>query len=131
MKRVLQTALAASLIAAPALAQDWATIETFGGAWDTEWGEVWVMPTGPGYEGTYTEDNGRFWLEYTGHVFEGWWAEDHASVRCDVEYMGSYHWGRLEMSNSDHYPGIMMRWGYCRGPAEHFWSFYERLPDGL
>ena len=119
-------------LAAPLAAQGWDTIETFGGAWDTNWGDVWVMPTAYGYEGTYATDNGRFWLEFTDHVFEGYWAEDMADVRCDQPYMGSHYWGRLQLANSDSYPGIEMLWGYCGdGRIDKVWTFRERLPDGL
>lgn len=132
MNYLIPTAVAALLAAHPLHAQQWDTIETFGGAWDTNWGETWVMPGGPGYEGTYTEDNGRFWLEFTGHVFEGIWAEDMANERCDYEVLGSYYWGRLELANSNDYPGIQMLWGYCDwGPLDKVWTFHERLPDGL
>mgnify|MGYP001555096296 CR=1 FL=1 len=132
MKRATAIAALALLTAPPLHAQQWETIETLGGAWDTDWGEVWVFPRGPGYEGNYTEDNGRFWLEFTGHVFEGYWAEDHANERCDTPYLGSYYWGRLELSNSEHFPGFLMLWGYCDwGRIDKVWSFYERLPDGL
>lgn len=121
----------AVMCASGAAAQDWETMETIGGAWDTEWGEVWVFQNGSRYDGNYSEDNGRFWLEFTDHVFEGYWAEDLSDVRCDVEYMGSWYWGRLELSNSDHFPGFLMRWSYCRAPVDRMWAFYERLPDGL
>ncbi len=133
MRPFLPTVFAAAFAAASSVAaQDWADIETFGGAWDTDWGETWVLPTNFGYEGTYTHDNGRFWLEFTGHVFEGYWAEGESNVRCDVEYMGSYYWGRLQLANSDHYPGITMLWTYCREERfDKVWSFTERLPDGL
>ena len=132
MTRLLPAALAAFLLTSPATAQGWESIETFGGAWDTNWGEVWAMPSGPGYEGTYTEDNGRFWLEFTDHVFEGYWAEDMADVRCDVEYMGSYYWGRLQLANSNSFPGFQVLWGYCdTGRVDKVWEFRERLPDGL
>ncbi|MEM7441173.1 MAG: hypothetical protein AAF393_16370 [Pseudomonadota bacterium] len=131
MKRLIP-AFAAVLIGTPAFAQDWDTIETFGGAWETNWGEVWVYEQGPGYEGTYEEDNGRFWLEFTGHVFEGIWAEDMADQRCDTQQMGSYYWGRLQLANSNKYPGIEMLWGYCdTGRIDKIWTFSERLPDGL
>jgi len=130
------SALAAAALLAAAqtgAAQQWETIETFGGAWDTNWGEVWAMPSGPsGYEGNYTEDNGRFVLEFTGHVFEGYWAEDMADQRCDRPVLGSYYWGRLELGNSNSYPGFQMLWGYCdHGRVDKVWTFKERLPDGM
>ena len=132
MKLSISAAALACLTAIPAQAQQWESIETLGGAWDTNWGDVWVMPTASGYEGTYTDDNGRFWLEFTGHVFEGAWAEDHSNERCDYPVMGSYYWGRLEFSNSDQFPGFRMMWGYCDwGYIDKVWSFRERLPDGL
>ena len=119
-------------IAPPLVAQDWASTQTFGGAWDTNWGETWVNPTSFGYEGTYTEDNGRFWVEFTDHIYEGYWAEDLSGERCDVEYMGSYYWGRLQLSDASTFPGIQMLWGYCRdGRVDKQWQFTERLPDGL
>lgn len=128
----IPAALLALLTAAPLAAQGWETIETFGGAWDTGWGEVWAFPTDGGYEGTYTEDNGRFRLDYTGHVFEGYWAEDIADQRCDTPVLGSYYWGRLELGNSDDFPGFRMLWGYCAtGRVDKTWTFHERLPDGL
>ena len=129
--QILATA-AATLLAMPLAAQQWESIETFGGAWDTNWGDVWVFPSEGGYEGTYTEDNGRFWLEYTGHVFEGVWAEDMADVRCDTPNMGSYYWGRLQLGNSNSFPGFRMTWGYCdTGRIDKVWTFRERLADGL
>jgi len=132
VKRTIAASVAALSIAAPLAAQQWESIETFGGAWDTGWGETWAMPTGPGYEGTYSDDNGRFWLEFTDHVFEGYWAEDMADQRCDVAYMGSHYWGRLRLGNSDSYPGFQMLWGYCdTGRVDKIWEFYGRLPDGL
>lgn len=132
MKSLFYAALAASLLAQPAAAQGWESMETFGGAWDTGWGEVWVMPTASGYEGNYSEDNGRFWLEFTGHVFEGYWAEDMADVRCDTPYMGSYYWGQLQLANSNTFPGFEVLWGYCAtGRVDKVWPFHERLPDGL
>ncbi|MBK1636822.1 hypothetical protein [Rhodovulum adriaticum] len=132
MKHLIAAA-ATALIWAPALqAQAWETIETFGGAWASDWGEVWVMPRAAGYQGTYEEDNGRFTLDYDGHVFVGYWAEDMSGQRCDVPLMGSYYWGRLELGNSSTYPGFRMLWGYCnQGPLDKVWTFYERLPDGL
>ena len=90
--------LALSFVLVPthsARAQQAESIETFGGAWDTNWGEVWVTENGDGtYSGSYEEDNGRFWLEFTDHVFEGIWAEDLADIRCDTPKMGSYYWRR-------------------------------------
>lgn len=116
----------------PLAAEQLATIETFGGAWDTNWGDVWAAPTQFGYEGTYTVDNGYFGLEFDGHVFAGFWLEDKSDQPCDVPFEGSYHWGRLELSNSDKHPGIKMYWGYCgEGRIDKVWSFYGRLPDGL
>lgn len=113
-------------------AQQWENIETFGGAWDTNWGEVFAMPNGSGYEGNYTEDNGRFWLEFTDHVFEGIWAEDMADQRCATPRLGSYYWGRLQLGNSNSFPGFEMLWGYCdQGRVDKVWQFHERLPDGL
>jgi hypothetical protein len=67
MKQLFAAPLLALLATQPLVAQQWESIETFGGAWDTNWGDVFAMPTQSGYEGNYTEDNGRFWLEYTGH----------------------------------------------------------------
>jgi hypothetical protein len=132
MKHTIIAAAFSLLASHPAHSQDWATIETFGGAWDTNWGDVWVMPNQYGYEGTYTEDNGFFGLEFDGHVFVGFWLEDKSDQPCDVPFEGSYHWGRLELSNSDTYPGIQMLWGYCgSGRIDKVWSFRERLPDGL
>lgn len=132
MKHLIPVATAAILFTQTAGAQPWDTIETFGGAWDSSWGEVWVMPGGPGYEGTYTGDNGRFWLEFTDHVFEGIWVEDMSNERCATPYAGSYYWGRLELANSTAYPGFQMLWGYCdTGRIDKVWEFYERLPDGL
>ena len=132
MKHLIPAMVAATLAALPVSAQQWESIETFGGAWDTSWGDVWVMPTGPGYEGTYEDDNGRFWLEFSDHVFEGYWAEDHANERCDYPVMGSYYWARLELGNSGNWPGFRMLWGYCDwGRLDKEWTFRERLPDGL
>ena len=129
----LTAALLALGLATPVAAQDWATITTFGGAWDTQWGEVFVMPTygGSRYEGNYTEDNGRFVLDFDGHVFAGYWAEDMADIRCAQPVMGSFYWGRLEMANSTRYPGIQMLWGYCDDPVSFEWQYFERLPDGM
>lgn len=130
MKPLRSLTVAALLTTAPAAAQE--SIETFGGAWDTAWGEVWAFDQGPGYDGTYEEDNGRFLLEFTGHVFEGVWAEDMSDQRCATQMMGSYYWGRLELGNSDKYPGFQVLWGYCdEGRVDKIWTFYERLPDGL
>ena len=83
--------LATCATASALLAQQWESIETFGGAWDTNWGETWALPnsTGSGYEGTYTADNGRFVLEFDGHVFAGIWAEDLSNVRCATPQLGS------------------------------------------
>lgn len=132
MRHILTAAACAALFALPLQAQQWESIETFGGAWDTNWGDVWVFPSGPGYEGTYDTDNGRFWLEFTGHVFEGYWAEDLADVRCNAPYLGSFYWGRLELANSNNFPGFQMTWGYCdTGRVDKIWTFRERLPDGL
>ncbi|MEC3862884.1 hypothetical protein VK792_16440 [Mesobacterium sp. TK19101] len=126
-------AVVAALLAAPAThAQQWDTIASFGGAWDTNWGDTWVLTGGPGYIGTYTDDNGRFWLQFTDHVFEGYWAEDSSDYRCDYPVMGSYYWGRLELANSSRFPGIQMAWGYCDwGNLDKAWTFRERLPDGM
>lgn len=114
-----------------ALAQE--SIETFGGAWETDWGETWAFQSedGAAYEGYYLSDNGRFVLEFTDHVFEGYWAEDMSDVECQTPLMGSYHWGTLQLANSEQYPGFEMVWGYCDGPLDRVWSFTERLPDGL
>ena len=132
MRFLVCAAAAALFMSQPLHAQQWESIETFGGAWDSSWGDVWVMPSGPGYEGNYTEDNGRFWLEFTGHVFEGYWAEDLSNERCDTPVLGSYYWGRLELGNSDAYPGFQMLWGYCDwGRVDKVWAFHERIPDGL
>lgn len=133
MMKIWVSLAAAGLMAAlPGQAQQWETIETIGGAWDTSWGEVWILPNGPGYEGTYTEDNGRFVLEFTDHVFEGYWAEDMADQRCSRPVLGSYYWGRLQLGNSDRFPGFRMLWGYCDdGRVDKEWVFRERLPDGL
>lgn len=132
MRNLIQAATIAILAAQPLHAQDWATIETFGGAWDTNWGEVWVIPNEYGYEGSYAEDNGVFGLEFDGHVFVGFWVEDMADVECATPFNGSYYWGRLQLANSDTYPGIEMLWGYFdTGRVDKVWSFYERLPDGL
>ena len=132
MKQLFAAPLLALLATQPLAAQQWESIETFGGAWDTKWGEVFAMPTQSGYEGNYTEDNGRFWLEYTGHVFEGIWAEDMADQRCATPQLGSYYWGRLELGNSQNFPGFQMLWGYCdQGRVDKVWQFYERLPDGM
>lgn len=132
MKLFAPLITAATLLSQPLAAQDWASIETFGGLWDTNWGETWAWQTDYGYQGSYEADNGTFWLEFTGHVFEGYWAEGHSDQRCDVEYMGSYYWGRLQLANSARYPGVEMTWGYCRsGRVDKVWQFRERLPDGL
>ncbi len=132
MKYILPAAAIAFLSAQPLMSQQLESIETFGGSWDTNWGEVWVMPTNYGYEGTYTNDNGVFWLEFTDHVFEGYWAEDFSDRRCETQVMGSYYWGRLELGNSQRYPGFQMFWGYCdTGRLDKIWTFQERLPDGL
>lgn len=131
MKHTFYATLCAASLALPVQSQELATIETFGGAWDTSWGDVWVMPSEFGYQGTYTEDNGFFGLEFDGHVFAGYWIEDESSQPCDTPFEGSYHWGRLELSNSDTYPGIDMYWGYCDERIDKVWAFYERLPDGL
>jgi len=132
MRNFISVGAVVFLVGQPLHAQQFDTIETFGGAWDTSWGDVWVMPEGPGYEGTYEDDNGRFWLEFTDHVYDGYWAEDMADVRCSTPVMGSYYWGRLQLSNNSSYPGIQMLWGYCEtGRVDKVWSFRERLPDGL
>ncbi|RME13869.1 MAG: hypothetical protein D6801_10390 [Alphaproteobacteria bacterium] len=126
--------LACALLApGPTAAGQWESIETFGGAWDTDWGAVWAFPSGPsGWRGTYAEDNGRFWLEFTDHVFEGYWVEDKADVRCDTPLDGSHYWGRLQLGNSARFPGFEMLWGYCdTGRIDKVWTFRERLPDGL
>lgn len=125
--------LAALSLATVTNAQQWESIETFGGAWDTNWGDTWVFPAGPSeYEGTYEADNGRFWVAFTDHVFEGYWAEDMSNERCDYPMMGTYYWGRLQLANSANYPGIEMLWGYCdTGRIDKVWAFRERLPDGL
>ena len=132
MRNFISVGAVVFLVGQPLHAQQFDTIETFGGAWDTSWGDVWVMPEGPGYEGTYEDDNGRFWLEFTDHVYDGYWAEDMADVRYSTPVMGSYYWGRLQLSNNSSYPGIQMLWGYCEtGRVDKVWSFRERLPDGL
>lgn len=129
MKSIIQVAALTALVSTSVAAQE--SIETFGGAWDTNWGEVWVFETLGGYEGTYSTDNGAFALEFTGHVFEGFWVEDMADVECAVPFQGSYYWGRLQLANSPKYPGFEMVWGYCDGPVGRVWEFRERLPDGL
>lgn len=130
--QLIRTLAALALSALPAFAEEWASIETVGGAWETNWGETWILPSENGYTGTYSEDNGRFELEFTDHVFEGYWAEDMSNEKCATRKLGSYYWGRLEMSNSDRFPGIQMLWGYCEeGRVDKVWSFLERLPDGL
>ncbi|MGH1367500.1 MAG: hypothetical protein ACRBCL_02715 [Maritimibacter sp.] len=126
----LASLLFASALAGPVCAQE--SIETFGGAWDTAWGELWAMPSVSGYNGTYEEDNGRFTLEFTGHFYEGVWAEDMSDHRCAVPMLGSYYWGRLELGNSASFPGFQMLWGYCdTGRVDKVWAFHERLPDGM
>lgn len=134
LKNLLSTTftslLLAAALASPLQAQE--SIETFGGAWATAWGELWALPSAGGYQGTYEEDNGRFELEFTGHVFEGVWAEDLSDHRCAVPMLGSYYWGRLELGNSSSFPGFQMLWGYCdTGRVDKVWTFHERLPDGL
>lgn len=132
MPSPLATLTALFLTAVPAGAQQWESIETFGGAWATNWGELWAMPSPGGYEGTYDTDNGRFVLEFTDHVFEGIWAEDMSDQRCSYPMLGSYYWGRLELGNSANFPGFQMLWGYCdTGRVDKVWTFYERLPDGM
>lgn len=51
MGRLGSIALAVVLGSGSAAAQDWETMETIGGAWDTEWGEVWVFQNGSRYDG--------------------------------------------------------------------------------
>ncbi len=131
MRHLTLAVLAFCVASTAAQSQMWESIETIGGAWDTKWGEVWILPGGPGYTGTYAEDNGRFELWFTDHVFEGVWAEELADIRCDTQVMGSYYWGRLELGNSNSFPGFQMLWGYCDGRVDKEWPFYERLPDGL
>ena len=131
MRRLIKAVALTVLALEPLQAEELATIETFGGAWETSWGEVWVTQTEFGYQGTYTEDNGFFGLEFDGHVFAGHWLEDKSNKPCDIPFEGSYHWGRLELSNSNTYPGIEMIWGFCNERIDKKWAFYERLPDGL
>ena len=94
----------------------------FGGNWTSNEGDMALGQSGDQVAGTYSSDNGQIQGTVSGEHLTGYWAEASSMMKCDVERLGTFYWGRIDWvlsADGTHFDGS---WSYCGEEPTHSWT---------
>ncbi|MEW6035321.1 MAG: hypothetical protein AB1529_01795 [Candidatus Micrarchaeota archaeon] len=92
---------------------------SFGGKWNSDWGEMTLLQNGPNVSGTYEHDEGRIAGTVSGKTLRGQWSENAG----ENAYLPPSNAGDVELNLSDDCNSIEGAWRYgSEGEFAGEWS---------